>query len=375
MGKEIKIGLSILGVLLLIFGVLLFRRMTAADVASHPGLEPLHGAELARDGLTRETKPEPEEAAAEVAPLPGRYANQVVPTGAVEAIDDEASQTASSNPFRKLNAQEPVETDQPAAHAISEDLDEPLLSTEAALEHDAEAPGTSPALLGIRTEEERAPAAADREAMSEHSAAPTQWQSNSSKERSFAREAPPVRDTAPARDEPLVRDQVATSIENGPYTVLPNDSLWSISEKAYGTGGYFKALGEYNRAHLPRLDRLTVGNTLTVPPASTLEQNFPSLCPKQRKSAVVKPCSQQVSAQPRRANGGNVYVVEEGDTLFDIARYELGKASRWTEIYDLNRDVLGEDFDYLQPGIELALPAKNRETDSLTRQRDARYQR
>jgi nucleoid-associated protein YgaU len=42
--------------------------------------------------------------------------------------------------------------------------------------------------------------------------------------------------------------------------------------------------------------------------------------------------------------------------LFNIARYELGKASRWAEIYELNRDVLGKDFNYLAPGTQLTLP-------------------
>ena len=50
------------------------------------------------------------------------------------------------------------------------------------------------------------------------------------------------------------------------------------------------------------------------------------------------------------------YTVAEGDTLFNIARYELGKASRWAEIYDLNREVLGKDFNYLTPGTKLTLP-------------------
>jgi len=49
--------------------------------------------------------------------------------------------------------------------------------------------------------------------------------------------------------------------------------------------------------------------------------------------------------------------VAEGDTLFDIARNELGKASRWAEIYALNREQLGEDFDHLAPGTQLILPA------------------
>ncbi len=53
---------------------------------------------------------------------------------------------------------------------------------------------------------------------------------------------------------------------------------------------------------------------------------------------------------------GRTYTVSEGDTLFNIARYELGKASRWVEIYELNREVLGRDFNYLTPGMKLTLP-------------------
>ena len=40
----------------------------------------------------------------------------------------------------------------------------------------------------------------------------------------------------------------------------------------------------------------------------------------------------------------------------DIARHELGKASRYGEIIQLNLDVLGGQFDYLTPGMQLALP-------------------
>ena len=55
-----------------------------------------------------------------------------------------------------------------------------------------------------------------------------------------------------------------------------------------------------------------------------------------------------------------MYVVEEGDTLFDIAKYELGQASRWGELYELNRDVLGDQGDHLKPGMELRLPTSVR---------------
>jgi nucleoid-associated protein YgaU len=59
------------------------------------------------------------------------------------------------------------------------------------------------------------------------------------------------------------------------------------------------------------------------------------------------------------ASGGRTYIVAEGDSLFDIARSELGKASRWVEIYDLNADVLGKDVDTLTPGTRIVLPDDN----------------
>ena len=45
--------------------------------------------------------------------------------------------------------------------------------------------------------------------------------------------------------------------------------------------------------------------------------------------------------------------MQEGDTLSSIARNELGKVSRWAEIYQLNREALGKDYDYLTPGMRL----------------------
>ncbi len=120
----------------------------------------------------------------------------------------------------------------------------------------------------------------------------------------FESSAPPLADSAaaasePPADEPVVRqaavpaqwqsDQSPAAVEpalpaNGRYTVQPNDSMWSISEKVYGTGRYFKALAEHNRAKLLRADKLTVGTMISVPSTSLLEQNYPSLCPKQRKA-------------------------------------------------------------------------------------------
>ncbi|HYW80961.1 MAG TPA: LysM peptidoglycan-binding domain-containing protein, partial [Thermoguttaceae bacterium] len=152
--------------------------------------------------------------------------------------------------------------------------------------------------------------------------------------------------------------------ENGEYEVQPNDSYWKISQKLYGSGAYFKALVEQNRDRVPREDRLAVGDLISAPTVAELEQAFPDLCPKPSRREAVRSLAQAASMHSSYG-GGPTYIVEEGDTLFDIARYELGKASRWSEIHALNRDVLGKDYDYLVPGTRLALPSSE-SSDTVT---------
>jgi nucleoid-associated protein YgaU len=144
---------------------------------------------------------------------------------------------------------------------------------------------------------------------------------------------------------------------DGAYEVQPNDSFWTISQKVYGSPAYFRALAEHNRGKLASMDRLPPGVAISAPPLAELEKKYPDLCPK----------AHHLQAARSRAPGtmstaglqsGRIYVVEEGDTLFDIARHELGKASRWGEIYELNRDALGKDYHYLAPGMQLRLPEK-----------------
>jgi nucleoid-associated protein YgaU len=146
------------------------------------------------------------------------------------------------------------------------------------------------------------------------------------------------------------------------YVVEPNDSFSTISEKLYGTASYFKALQEHNKAKFPRPDRLRTGDVVSTPSAETLLQKYPNLCPRPNHL----PLPGRSSTLTSQRGSGRVYVVEEGDTLFDIARLELGKATRWAEIYELNKDVIGEDFNHLRPGTQLVLPAEARD-DSFTR--------
>jgi nucleoid-associated protein YgaU len=50
------------------------------------------------------------------------------------------------------------------------------------------------------------------------------------------------------------------------------------------------------------------------------------------------------------------YVVKAGDSLSKIARDQLGDVSRWREIYELNKAVIGDNPNLIQPGQEYILP-------------------
>jgi len=155
----------------------------------------------------------------------------------------------------------------------------------------------------------------------------------------------------------------------GEYKVQPNDSYWVISERLYGTGNYFKALAEHNRKRIPLANQLAVGDVISVPSVAELERDYPGLCPKPGRLEALRNRTSNISAVSTYV-GGRTYVVQEGDTLADIARHELGKLSRWPEIYELNRGVLGEDPDFLSPGIELVLPDDNAPSPTYTAQPD-----
>ena len=50
-----------------------------------------------------------------------------------------------------------------------------------------------------------------------------------------------------------------------------------------------------------------------------------------------------------------LYIVRRGDTLSGIAQRELGNANRWPEIFERNRDVIS-DPDRIFPDQVLVLP-------------------
>jgi nucleoid-associated protein YgaU len=61
-------------------------------------------------------------------------------------------------------------------------------------------------------------------------------------------------------------------------------------------------------------------------------------------------------AQATGASAGRTYTVQAGDTLSGIAKQHLGDASKYTKIFEANRDVLS-DPDKIKPGQVLKIPS------------------
>jgi nucleoid-associated protein YgaU len=157
--------------------------------------------------------------------------------------------------------------------------------------------------------------------------------------------------------------------DDGTYEVQPNDNFWIIAQKIYNNGAFYKALAEANRLKTAQSDKLTPGQIISAPPAAELRKNYPDLCPRPGRREAVH--NHGGAVNQAGFGGGRVYVVQEGDTLSSIAHYELGKITRWAEIYELNRDAIGKEYNYLTPGMQLQMPPKEAaSSDRVTRQPD-----
>jgi nucleoid-associated protein YgaU len=129
------------------------------------------------------------------------------------------------------------------------------------------------------------------------------------------------------------------------YTVQSGDTLSSIAREHFGDARYWTRIRDANPDIDP--DRLREGQVIVLPPKEGIAAATTGTAEK--KEGAASGTSQPKADQSK-------YVVAKGDTLMSIARERLGNASRWKDIYDLNRDKI-QNPDRLLEGIELRLPA------------------
>lgn len=73
------------------------------------------------------------------------------------------------------------------------------------------------------------------------------------------------------------------------------------------------------------------------------------------KTRAMEKYYQEINGEKSDSMKGNRYLVKQGDCLWNIAQNELGDSMYWSEIYEANKAVIGENPDLLYVGIELTL--------------------
>ena len=127
------------------------------------------------------------------------------------------------------------------------------------------------------------------------------------------------------------------------YTVRRGDSLWKIAQEQLGDGTRYVEIVALNEDVLH-------GRPSFIDPGLVLR--LPSDAASESEAADNEP-----QAEER-------YVVEPGDTLWDIADEELGDPTRYPEIFDASRSTVQPDGQHLsnpnliRPGWELTFPGE-----------------
>lgn len=129
------------------------------------------------------------------------------------------------------------------------------------------------------------------------------------------------------------------------YTVKSGDSFATIAEVYYGSQRYADFLVQSN-PQVSSPNGLRPGMVLKIP----AKPQSPTA-----SVAVAKPA--ETHAKEHIAiDGAKLYLVRANDTFYGIAERELGSSNRWKEIYDLNKERVGNDPKGLHPGMTLRMP-------------------
>lgn len=145
------------------------------------------------------------------------------------------------------------------------------------------------------------------------------------------------------------------------YTWKEGDTWRALANTYYGDWQRLDVLKRHNEG---RMD-VAPGETVFIPvfaderaatAAAQAPVDAPATSTKAEPKSVAKNAPKGKSEKAAPApSGKKFHVVASGESLWKIAKAELGDGNRWKEIYEANRDVLAKP-ESIKKGMRLRLP-------------------
>lgn len=152
----------------------------------------------------------------------------------------------------------------------------------------------------------------------------------------------PVSQTiAPAHSVSASRLAASSSKDSSrTHVVATGETFVSIARAVYGDGRYYQSLIDANPNVDP--DKLKPGMTIQLPPDSQVKESRGKSSSKSSGSAA--------------ASDGKTYTVQNGDSLYKIAKKLYGNGQKSDDLYEANKQLIGPDSTRLKVGMVLKLP-------------------
>lgn len=125
------------------------------------------------------------------------------------------------------------------------------------------------------------------------------------------------------------------------YTIGEGESLWSIAQKQYGSGYNWVDIAEANKLTSP--DDIAAGQTISIPDVAPRLGTDETVAPVAIETTEPKPTTIAVATPaptPVMQKGeeiGSNYVVQTGDSLWEIAVRAYGDGNQWVKIATANK--------------------------------------
>jgi nucleoid-associated protein YgaU len=143
------------------------------------------------------------------------------------------------------------------------------------------------------------------------------------------------------------------------YKAQSGDSLSKLASRFMGSSSKANrdAIVRVNPTLQQNPDKIVEGRTYVIPPAPAAE-TATTAAPSQAPAPTPAPAATPAQAPIATAPGGenfSWYTVKENENLWKIASEQLGSGNAWTQIRDLNPDIL-KGNDQLRVNTKIRIP-------------------